>query len=221
MTTSNHAPKRLLLVEDNPLFAEQLTEAILHLQDSWEIQEFSEGRAAQAFLAQTDKPLDLVLVDLGLPDIPGADLIRSTRQRFPEVPIVVVSVVAAEGPVLGAIEAGANGYILKDESIEEITQGILKVLDGIYPLSPRLARYLFKQLTDTSAKATPSEQVRLSPRESQTLQFLSKGYSYEGVAEQMGVSLSTVQSNVRSLYRKLNVKSQSQAVLKAMDYKLL
>ena len=221
MTTPDQATKRLLLVEDNPLFAEQLTEAILRTQDAWEVLEFSEGRAAQEFLRQAAKPLDLVLVDLGLPDIPGSELIRSVRQTYPEVPIVVVSVVAAEGPVLGAIEAGANGYILKDESIEEITQDIMKVLDGIYPLSPRLARYLFKHLSQPSVKTTPSEEVRLSPRESETLQYLAKGFSYEGVAEQMGVSLSTVQSNVRSLYRKLNVKSQSQAVLKAMDYKLL
>jgi DNA-binding NarL/FixJ family response regulator len=122
---------------------------------------------------------------------------------------------------LKAIEAGANGYILKDESILEITEGIKKVLTGVYPLSPRLARFLFKQLSKPDEKLTERRDIKLSPREHETLQFLSKGFSYEEVAAKMGVTLSTVQSNVRSLYRKLNVKSQAQAMYMAINHNLL
>lgn len=213
--------RKLLLVEDNPLFCEQLCDSVHELGQGFEIREFSEGLPAQKHLKETPDSYDLVLVDLGLPDISGVEVIRSCRERFPEVPIVVISVVASETAVLNAIEAGANGYILKDESIEEIMQGIANVLQGIYPLSPRLARYLFKHLADNPERTAGPPEIRLSPRELETLQHLAKGHSYEQVASQMGVTLSTVQSNVRSLYRKLNVNSQSQAISKARDHNLL
>jgi DNA-binding NarL/FixJ family response regulator len=218
---SSSAVRNLLLVEDNPLFAEQITDAMKALSGRWQIFEFSQGQSAKDWIAQAQSPLDLMLVDLGLPDVSGLEVIRACRERFADMPIVVISVVASEAAVLNAIEAGANGYILKDESIDEITQGIVKVLDGVYPLSPRLARYLFKQLTNPSEKSNARTDVRLSPREQETLQHLSQGLSYEQVANTMGVALSTIQSNVRSLYRKLNVKSQSQAVSVARDQKLL
>ena len=218
---SSSAVRNLLLVEDNPLFAEQITDAMKALSGRWQIFEFSQGQSAKDWIAQAQSPLDLMLVDLGLPDVSGLEVIRACRERFADMPIVVISVVASEAAVLNAIEAGANGYILKDESIDEITQGIVKVLDGVYPLSPRLARYLFKQLTSTGEKISPRLDIRLSLREKETLQNLSQGLSYEQVAHNMGVALSTIQSNVRSLYRKLNVKSQSQAVSVARDQKLL
>ncbi|PVE41517.1 response regulator [Limnohabitans planktonicus] len=213
--------RQLLLVEDNPLFAEQITDAMRGLPERWNVLEFSEGLQAKAFVKVALKPFDLVLVDLGLPDVSGIEVIRACRERFVDMPIVVISVVASESAVLTAIEAGANGYILKDESIEEITKGIEQVLKGVYPLSPRLARYLFKHLSVSSEKPEERLPVKLSPREHETLQGLAQGLSYELVAESMGVTLSTVQSNVRSLYRKLNVKSQSQAVSMARSYQLL
>jgi two-component system, NarL family, nitrate/nitrite response regulator NarL len=213
--------KQLLLVEDNPLFVEQITEAVARLGEDWLVQDFAEGITARATVLTAPKPFDLALIDLGLPDISGIEVIQTCRERFPDMPIVVISVIASEAGVLGAIQAGANGYILKDESIEEIEDGIRQVLQGVYPLSPRLARYLFKRLAHPTTAPSKSLDIRLTPREQETLQHLAQGYRYEQVAERMGVTLSTVQSNVRSLYRKLNVHSQVQAIAKARDSHLL
>ena len=213
--------RQLLLVEDNHLFAEQITDAMQGLPDDWQVTEFSEGLVAKDWIEHQIKSVDLVLVDLGLPDVSGIEVIRTCRERFADMPIVVISVVASESAVLTAIEAGANGYILKDESISEITEGIQQVLQGVYPLSPRLARFLFKQLSAAGEKAPERKDIKLSPREHETLQLLAQGLTYDKVADSMGVTLSTVQSNVRSLYRKLNVNSQSQAVNMAISYKLI
>lgn len=213
----------LLLVEDNPLFVEQISDAIGRMPDPWQIKVFSEG--GQAINAgESDLPdtgFDLALIDLGLPDISGIEVIRNFRERYPDMPIVVISVTAAESSVLQAIAAGASGYLLKNESVAEITNGISQVLDGIYPLSPSLARYLFKQLS-VAVEAKPEEpHVKLTARELETLRWLAQGCRYEEVADRMGVALSTIQWNVRNLYRKLNVHSQVQAITKARSAGLL
>lgn len=219
--------KQLLLVEDNPVFVEQLEKAIKHLPDQWELTSCVDGRKALSMLKDKGattaklKNFDLALVDLGLPDISGIEVIRHYRQKLPGLPIVVVSVIAAESTVLAAIQAGANGYILKDESIDQIAHGINQVLQGIYPLSPSLARFLFKQLTTRAAQGEPSADFNLTPREHETLRYLAKGHTYDIVASMMGVATSTIQSNVRNIYRKLNVHSQVQAVSKARDLNLI
>lgn len=214
---------RLLLVEDNPLFAEQICGAIEQMPQRWDVDRVSEGHQALALLNGSDYRFDLALVDLGLPDISGIDVIRACHKRFPEAPIVVISVMAAEPMVLKAIEAGARGYILKSESLDEITHGIAQVMEGVYPLSPSLARFLFRKLAGEVSKEEPASDAdfKLTPRELETLRYLSQGLTYEGVADKMGVALSTIQWNVRNLYRKLNVRSQVQAISKARDHDLI
>jgi two-component system nitrate/nitrite response regulator NarL len=219
--------RRLLLVEDNPVFVEQILEAMDRMPDAWEVGVFAEGAAAIASLrptcpsANTETDFDLALVDLGLPDVSGIEVIRALRARHQDLPIVVISVTEAESSVLNAIGAGASGYLLKTESVGEITEGIGQVLKGIYPLSPSLARHLFKQLSGAVASPREESGVKLTARELETLQHLSQGRRYEEVAEKMGVALSTIQWNVRNLYRKLNVHSQVQAISKARSHGLL
>lgn len=219
--------RRLLLVEDNPLFVEQISDAMERMPDRWQIEAFSEGAAAIAALraspsSERSEPVfDLALIDLGLPDVSGIDVIRALRARFKDLPIVVISVTAAESTVLEAITGGASGYLLKNESVAEITNGIQQVLEGIYPLSPSLARYLFKQLSGAVEAPRQDPGIKLTARELETLQHLAQGCRYEEVAERMGVALSTIQWNVRNLYRKLNVHSQVQAISKARSHGLL
>lgn len=213
--------KRLLLVEDNPVFLDQLSIAIKQLPDTWEVRACADGSAALEALDGAADGFDLALVDLGLPDMSGVEIIRTCRTQQPEMPIVVVSVIAAEGTVMSAIEAGANGYLLKDDSITQIAQGISQVMDGIYPLSPSLARMLFKRLTRVDTPELKTAEFKLTPREHETLQHMSQGHTYDQVAELMSVAISTVQSNVRNIYRKLNVHSQMQAVAKARDFNLI
>ncbi|WP_396431167.1 response regulator [Limnohabitans sp.] len=206
-------------MEDNPAFRLLIGEAMLHIGLKGPVVECATGAALMELIEQPQTRLDLALVDLGLPDMGGVEVIQAIRRRFSEIPILVISVLSLERSVLSAIRAGANGYILKGDSAQSMGQAILEVLQGNYPISPSLARTLFKLAGAPTGKSAIS--FSLSPRELETLQSIARGNSYEQTAVVMGIGVSTVQSNIRNLYRKLEVRSQVQAVTKARDAGLI
>ena len=222
MTRLGHslfATRNVVCVEDNPAFRLLIGEAMLHIGLKGRVVECATGAALMELIEQPQTRLDLALVDLGLPDMGGVEVIQAIRRRFSEIPILVISVLSLERAVLSAIRAGANGYILKGDSAQSMGQAILEVLQGNYPISPSLARTLFKLAGAPTGKSAIS--FSLSPRELETLQSIARGNSYEQTAVVMGIGVSTVQSNIRNLYRKLEVRSQVQAVTKARDAGLI
>jgi two-component system nitrate/nitrite response regulator NarL len=221
MNSSNSlfVARNVVLVEDNPAFRLLIGEAIQQIGLKGNITECSTGARVMELLEQPQTRLDLALVDLGLPDMGGVEVIQAIRRRFSEIPILVISALSTERSVLTAIRAGASGYILKGESAQSIGQAILEVLQGNYPISPSLARTLFKLAGAPTGKSAIS--FSLSPRELETLQSIAHGNSYEQTAVLMSICVSTVQSNIRNLYRKMEVRSQVQAVTKARDAGLI
>jgi DNA-binding NarL/FixJ family response regulator len=213
---SDAAVPKVLVVEDNPNFEALIGDAILQLAIPHEAVASRTGAQALRHLEDAGARFELVLVDLGLPDMSGVEVIRAAHSRFPDIPIMVISVIAAEEAVLAAIRAGARGYILKGDSQSAMAAAVRDVLAGNYPISPSLARSLFK-LAGAPATTDGRNEFNLSPREIETLRHIARGHTYEEVAELMKVALSTVQSNIRNLYRKLDAHSQLQAVSKARD----
>ena len=211
---------RILVVEDNPVFEKQIQKSVGILGVGSEISFCRTGAQAFELLNDPQAEFDLALVDLGLPDIDGVKVIERIRCRFAEMPILVISVTSSESAVLSAIRAGARGYLLKGESEDAIARAIDDVLDGNYPISPALARSLFRLAGAPLARGT-SLTFDLSPRELETLQHTARGNNYAEVAQLMGVAVSTVQSHIRSLYRKLDAHTQLQAINKARDAGLL
>jgi DNA-binding NarL/FixJ family response regulator len=213
------AARNVLLVEDNPLFQQSIRLAVQKAGLTGQILACATGSEAMELLEKAQTRLDVALVDIGLPDMSGIDVIYAIRRRFEDIPIMVISVISSERTLLAAIRAGAKGYILKGASEGAISKAIQDVLLGNYPISPALARGLFR-LAGAPREASASE-FNLSRRELETLQLIAKGNSYDQVASLMGIALSTVQSNIRNLYRKLEVRSQVQAVSKARDAGLI
>ncbi len=211
------AAPEVLLVEDDPNFAARVRAAVMRWRQDARITLCATGAQAVAWIATARQSPDLALVDLGLPDMDGCNVIAAARRRSERSSILVVSVLASERAVIGAIRSGANGYIIKDDTDQSIAAAITEVMAGNYPLSPALARHLFRMV----AGPTPQSDVELTDRETDTLRCIGRGLSYEQTAMAMGISLSTVQSHVRNLYRKLDVNSQTQAALKARDRGLI
>jgi DNA-binding NarL/FixJ family response regulator len=173
-------------------------------------------------------PLDVLLVDLGLPDGDGASLIRALPQRAPQARALVISVFADDRRVLDALSAGAQGYLLKDTTDDELVRSIIEVAHGDSPLSPQVARYLLRMfepaggrseswpvtLPDSLQPARGSEE-RLTPREAEILTLVSCGHSGSEVAARLGLSMHTVNTHLRNCHAKLSARNRLQAINRA------
>jgi DNA-binding NarL/FixJ family response regulator len=163
---------------------------------------------------QSTRP-DVLLVDLGLPDGNGLDVVRDAARRWPRLLIMVITMFGDESRVVGAIRAGATGYLLKDDAAEGIGAAIRQLLSGGAPISPGIARHLIRQLRSPNGSDAPAAPIKLSQRELDVLTLASKGYSYAETAGLLGLTPSTVGSYTKTLYEKLAVGSRSEAVFEA------
>ncbi len=206
------------LVEDDPHTRAQLTEKIEALADFKVLAACA--TVAEAEAALNDAAPDLLLVDLGLPDGSGLEIIAAQNERLPNLPILVISVFGDERSVIKAIEAGAQGYLLKSDTSLQIEQCLNQLLAGGAPISAPIASYLIKRLQPAKPEEQAEENIEaatlLSERELEVLQLAAKGYSYQDIAELLNVKVSTVSSYTRRLYQKLSVHSRSEAVFEAM-----
>ena len=209
---------RVLIVEDDAAFRERFG-AILAKDAEFEVVA-SVGTAIEGMtMLDTQKP-DILLVDLGLPDLSGIEVIRQASRTLPSCESMVVTVFGDEEHVLASIEAGASGYLLKDASEESFLSGIRELVAGGSPISPIIARRLLKRFQPDLAPAklepnTSDPEVTLSDREREILLLASKGYNYPEMGKLMGISPHTVTSHVKKIYRKLAVHSRGEAVFEA------
>lgn len=208
----------VLIVEDNPEFLFHLSNAVRGLGSEWDIQSAGTASDAISLVEGGCQPYRLALVDIGLPDRSGIDVIQALATSRPEVPVLVVSVLSTQETVLAAIRAGARGYLLKDDSTTTICDAMAQVLDDQYPISPALARYLFRLV-----KSSP-EISGLSPlttRELDVLVALSQGMTYPEIADALDLSISTIRTHIQKIYRKLNAKTGSEAVAVAKTNQII
>jgi DNA-binding NarL/FixJ family response regulator len=200
---------RIVLVEDDARFRAAFAAAIDASSDLLLQAQAASLREGMALLA--GPPADVLLVDLGLPDGSGVDLIKATRSAWPVCDIMVSSVFGDEAHVLRSIEAGAVGYLLKDSEPVSIVDQIRSLRAGGSPISPLIARQVLSRLRPA---AGPVDSI-LSARESEVLVYITKGFSYDDIVRLLQVSRPTVLTYVRRIYAKLQVNSKTEAVYEA------
>jgi DNA-binding NarL/FixJ family response regulator len=209
----------ILLVEDDPPTCLRLKDALAAAGfDVIAAMTLGEARASLARRAPR-----VLLTDLQLPDGHGVELIRETRQRFPETEIMVVSILGDEESVISAITVGATGYILKDAFPTDIAATVRELVAGHSPISASIARFIVRR-TQASAEPPPGPTLnttRLTPREIDILWGIAKGFSYAEIAGHLGMSRQTVPGHIKSIYRKLEVHTRGEAVFEALQQGLI
>ena len=208
------------VVEDDRYIRERLVQAI-ESHDRLEVTSHTGTfrEAKEALLVQPD----VFLVDLGLPDGDGTDLIRlATEQSKGRIKSFVYSVFGDEKRVVRAIEAGASGYLLKDTDISYLATSIIELADGKSPISPAIASHLLKRFRPQAVvEKSASCDVNLSQRELQILECIAKGFSGKDIAEYLDISYHTVVAHTKKIYKKMNVCSRTEAVFEAEQIGLI
>lgn len=211
------AATRVVVIEDQRELREGLKTLLDFTPDFRCIKCFGSMETALAVL-EADTA-DLILTDIGLPRMDGIEGTRILRERFPELPIVVLTVHGEDDKIFQALCAGASGYLLKNTAPAQIVEAIKEVLDGGAPMSPDVARrvvHLFRTF------APPAEvEYHLTEQERRILKMLVEGHHYKSAAYDLGISRSTIAFHLKNIYEKLQVHSKTEAVAKALREKIV
>ncbi len=206
----------VLVVEDEPEFMRRFADAGLELA----------GGAAIALL-DADAP-DAMLVDRGLPDISGVEVIRHATGHHPDCDVMFVLMFGDDAHLVASIEAGATGYLLKDATEQRIAAGIHELRLGGSPISPSIARRLLSRSRVSVTPGAPdapatawSEPPLLIERETEILRLTTKGLGFDTIGGLLQISPHIVVAHVKKIYRRLAVHSRSEAVYEASQLGLL
>lgn len=229
MNTAPNAPEpspiHVAIVEDDPCFSAALNR-VVQLAPDMRLAGMA-GTRAEGLAMLQGPPADVLLVDLGLPDGSGVDVIRAAARLWPSCNIMVSTNFGDEIHVMRSIEAGAAGYLLKDSSPAKMIDEIRSLANGGSPISPIIARQILARFRqDSPGNAADQEQSEetaslLSAREKEVLDYITKGFTANEIAKLMQLSPFTVRSFVRRIYSKLKVTSKAEAIYEARTLGLL
>ena len=219
----NHLIK-LILVENDPNVRFRLEHALENLSDIHVIASAPSQREAFALTSQFK--FQMLVVDLDLPDGFGLDLIRKTASEQRDIDIMVLANSNDDPHIVSAIESGATGYVLKSEIETHLVSAIRLLTAGGSPVSPSVAKSVLRALrtyTASSAERTTTniQTNPLSERESEILQLLAKGMSFNEIGDILTISPHTVTAHIKKIYRKLQVHSRGEAVYEAAQMGLI
>jgi len=206
-------PYRIIIADDH-LVVREAIRVMLEMEPEFEVVgEASDGARALELAAQL-KP-DLVLMDIRMEGMDGVEATRLLRQRFPNLGVLILTGFGDDEVLLNAVESGAQGFLLKDASADEVKSAILRVVQGESHMTPSLLRKLLDELAQREQRPEPAHS-ELTPREREVLLALSRGLSNEEIAKELVISEKTVKTHLGSIFGKLQVDGRAQAMLYAI-----
>ncbi|MEW6100106.1 MAG: response regulator transcription factor [Pseudomonadota bacterium] len=208
----------ILLLEDLPEIRQWLKALVLQVFPAVRVSE--SARVHDALEQITALRFDLALIDLGLPDWSGVEVVAALRESQPDAQAVVVTIHDDDDHLFPALQAGAFGYLLKEQPKEQLAEQLQRITQGEPPLSPSIARrviaYFASQARNQPQQAEPLlPAVQLTERENEVLLRVAKGFTLPEIGVQLGLSRHTIADYVKQIYRKLNVSSRAEAALEA------
>ena len=205
---------RVAIVEDNQTLRNSLTNLLNYTEGMQCVASLGNLMNVVSELGKS-RP-DIVLMDIGLPNISGIEGVRTVKNNFPAIQVLMFTVFEDEEKIFDAIRAGASGYLLKKTPPDEIIESIQQLYNGGAPMSPSIARKVIHAFQEAPAEL---EDFQLTPREKEILYSLVDGLSYKKIAEKYFISISTIRTHISNIYQKLHVNTKSQAVAKVLKQK--
>lgn len=214
---------KIAIVDDNSFLINAIKEKLSFFEDVVFKYAANNGKEMLQKLEQ-DKNLDIILMDIEMPIMNGIDATLEIKQRYPQIKIIMLTVFDNDENIFNAIKAGADGYLLKDVDPNSLYQGIQETLSGGAAMTPSIAMKTLKLLRNpfqSEENTNETEEIKLSAREIDVLEQLSKGLSYTIIAENLFLSPSTVRKHIENIYSKLQVHSKLEAIQKAKKNNLI
>jgi DNA-binding NarL/FixJ family response regulator len=211
-------PIRVVIADDHPFYRQGLAD-LLTKSGVEVVGEAPDGQVALQVVAETAP--DVVVMDLNMPGISGAEATRRLTERNPAARVLVLSVSAEEADVTDAILAGAMGYVLKDSPVEEVVAGIKAAAKGESLISPRIASQLIRKIRDREAEEPALPPLPLSDRELQVLALVADGKTNQEIGEALFIGPSTARNHISSILMKLQVDNRVQAAVRAVRNRMV
>ena len=214
--TSTQSPIRIALVEDQAKTRETWTRRINSYPDFDCVCSCMSAEEALTMIPEMHP--DVVLMDIFLPRMSGIECLARLKAKVPDVQIVILTAMDNQELLFMALEAGADGYLLKRTKAEDLRRALLDVLDGGVPMTSQIARRLIESFRKNPKSKDDS--LNLSPREEQILQLVSKGHSNKLIAGHLDMSFDTVRTHLKRVFKKLHVKSRTEAAMCYINSKM-
>ena len=205
---------KVAIAEDNSFLLQSIKEK-LGLFDYFKIKHTAcHGKELMEKLAQNHH-VDVILMDIQMPEMDGIEATNLIKSKYPQIKVIMLTVFDDDENIFKSIQAGADGYLLKETSPDELENGLCEIMNGGAPMTPIIASKALRLLRNPPEHFKTNEENPLSKRETQILDQLSKGLNYQEIAENLFISPSTVRKHIENIYRKLRVRNKMEAVNKA------
>ena len=211
-STKSKTKIRVLLADDHHIVRSGIRQLLEDAKDLQVIAEAGDGEEAQSLIEQ-HKP-DVAVLDIQMPKASGVEVTRWVRAHFPEVGILILTAYNDDPYVMAVLQAGANGYVLKTASADELIQAVRDVYEGKSALDPAVTRKLMNSLF---RKAEPVTSEPLTGRELDVLRLAAKGFTNKAIGMQLGISDRTVQGHLAHIFDKMQATSRTEAVMRAVS----
>jgi DNA-binding NarL/FixJ family response regulator len=205
--------KTVLIVEDETVLRESLAELLS--EEGYDILQAANGKEAYEIALQ--RPLDVVLTDVRMPEMDGLTATRAIKQISPKTCVVIITTHEHTDYLLAALKAGAAGYLLKDVTRQDLLSAVRRVLRGESILDSDVASRALQRLASEAGPADEPTPERLTPREREVLRLLSQGLTNREIAQQLTLSVGTVKIHVEHIIAKLGVSDRTQAAVRAVE----
>ena len=214
---------KISIAEDNYFLFKAIQEKLSFFEDI-SIKFHANNGAELIGKLEDNHNIDVILMDIQMPEMNGIRATELVKNKYPQIKIIMLTVVDDDDCIFNAIKAGANGYLLKEIDAENLYKSIIEVTKGGAPMTPSIALKTLNLLRNPSlleTKPEEEENIKLTKRETEILVQLSKGLNYNSISDNLFISPSTVRKHIENIYKKLQVHSKIEAVIKAQKQNLI